>query len=102
MYGTVAKFRVKPGAEQRLREFDEMEWGLAMPGYIGEFALRSDANPNEWYMLVIFESKEAYFANADSPEQDARYRQLLELLDAEPEWHDGEIVYAWQAQMNLK
>ncbi len=44
--------------------------------------------------MVIFENKEAYFALANSPEQDARYRKLLEILEAPPEWHDGEIVYA--------
>ena len=31
-------------------------------------------------------------ANADSPAQDARYRQFRALLEADPEWHDGEIV----------
>jgi heme-degrading monooxygenase HmoA len=97
MYGTLAKLRVKPGAEEKLREFDEMERSAGIPGYIGEFALRADADPNVWYLMVAFESKEAYLANANSPEQDARYRQMLELLEAPPEWHDGEIVYAWQA-----
>ena len=37
-------------------------------------------------------SQFVYVANANSPEQDARYRQLLALLEEPPEWHDGEIV----------
>ena len=45
-------------------------------------------------MAVIFESKEAYVRNADSPDQDVSYRSMLEFLDGEPEWHDGEIVYS--------
>ena len=24
---------------------------------------------------------------------DARYRQMLQLFEEEPEWHDGEVVY---------
>ncbi len=38
--------------------------------------------------------KAAYMVLADSPEQDARYRKLLDLFEGEPEWHDGEIIDA--------
>jgi quinol monooxygenase YgiN len=51
-----------------------------------------DANPNEFYMAVIFTSKEAHHANANSPEQNARFQEMMALMAAEPEWHDGEIV----------
>ena len=64
-----------------------------MPGYVGLTAYRFDADPNELLMAVVFESKEAYWANAESPEQNARYREMLELLESEPGWQDGEIVY---------
>jgi len=30
--------------------------------------------------------------NADSPEQNTRYLEFRDLLEADPEWHDGEIV----------
>lgn len=43
-------------------------------------------------MAVVFESKEASFANAASPEQDARYRRFGQLLEDDPQGHDGEIV----------
>jgi hypothetical protein len=47
-------------------------------------------------MLVVgFESKEAYRANAESPEQNARYEQYVQLLDGPPEWNDGEIAYSF-------
>ncbi|TMD68968.1 MAG: hypothetical protein E6I91_03275 [Chloroflexi bacterium] len=35
---------------------------------------RSDIDPNIHYMAVVFESKEAYFANAERPETSACYR----------------------------
>jgi hypothetical protein len=43
-------------------------------------------------MVVAFESKDAYWANARSPEQDARFKEMRALLASDPEWHDGEIV----------
>jgi antibiotic biosynthesis monooxygenase (ABM) superfamily enzyme len=92
MYGTVARLRVKPGMEGQFlaltREFEQ----LHMPGFVHTYVYRMDANPNELYMAVVFDSKEAYTANAQSPEQDARYRRMLEPLESPPEWHDGEIV----------
>jgi hypothetical protein len=53
-----------------------------------------DADPDEYILAVAFESREAYAANAASPEQDARYQELRALLEADPEWNDGEIVHA--------
>lgn len=94
MYGTVARYTVKPGAEQKLLEFEASVRQVEMPGFVAEFILRTDADPSECYEVVVFESKEAYFGLANSPEQDARYRKRLELLEAEPEWHDGEIIHA--------
>lgn len=97
MYGTVARFRVKPGMESKLdelgRRFDE----LHVPGHLGEIVYQMDKDGNEYYQAVLFESKEAYVANASSPEQDARYRELLELLEGPPDWHDGEIVHSYLA-----
>jgi hypothetical protein len=96
MYGTVAHYLVKRGMEGRLRHILE-EQGRAfetgqVPGFVATYGYRMDADSNEYYLAVVFVSKEAYLANAQSPEQDARYRQLLPLLEREPEWHDGEIV----------
>lgn len=94
MYGTVARLRAKPGAEKKLIEMSQSETDLQLPGFVGQYVYRMDADPNEYYLVVVFESKEAYFANADSPEQDARYREFRALLEGDPEWHDGEIVYS--------
>lgn len=91
MYGTVAHMRIKPGAEgqltQQLKEFE----GLKVPGFVMTHLYRMDSDPNEYYMAVVFDTKEAYLANARSPEQDARYQQMRALLASDPEWHDGEI-----------
>lgn len=92
MYGTVARFQVKPGRDEQLMKLSRNPEYQQVPGWVGQVVYRSDANPNEYYIAVVFESKEAYWANAQSPEQDARFRELRELMAADPEWHDGEVV----------
>ena len=94
MYGTVARMRVRPGAEEQLmgqlREFQS----LHVPGFKNNFVYHMDNEPQEYYLVVIFESREAYWANAKSAEQDARYQQMAALLEAPPDWHDGEIIFS--------
>jgi antibiotic biosynthesis monooxygenase (ABM) superfamily enzyme len=94
MYGTVARMRLKAGSEARLQELMQEYEALEVPGYVGSTVYRMDDNPNEIYLTVLFDDRATYHANAQSPEQDARYREMLELLDGEPEWHDGEVVYS--------
>jgi heme-degrading monooxygenase HmoA len=94
MYGTVARMRLKPGMEERMQRMSEEQAGQ-ISGIVGEYVYRMDSDPNEYYLVVIFESKEAYVANANSPEQHARYQDLVAMMEAEPEWHDGEIVHQW-------
>ena len=42
--------------------------------------------------VVVFESKEAHIANANSPEQNESFAKLMEHLDSEPTWTDGEYI----------
>lgn len=91
MYGTIATFHVKPGKEQALRELND-EHADAIDGMVFEHVFRMDDDPQTLYIVVAFESKEAYRKNAESPEMHQRYLQYRELLDADPEWHDGEII----------
>jgi quinol monooxygenase YgiN len=91
MYGTIARLRVKPGKEEELRRLGQ-EMTPQIPGTVFHHVYRTDADPNELYLVVGFESEQAYRANAESPEQHQRYEQYRALLDADPEWHDGEII----------
>jgi quinol monooxygenase YgiN len=93
MYGTVARMKAKPGAEAKLKEAIKKFDSRYVPGAINAYLYRMDADPDEFYIAAIFQDKETYLANAESPEQDAEYQQMRELLVADPEWHDGEIVY---------
>ena len=93
MYGTVARMQVKPGAEEQFAGLAEEFEGLSIDGHLGTYVYRSDAEPNVVWLAVAFRDKEAYQRNAQSPEQDARYQKMRALLAADPEWHDGEIVF---------
>lgn len=93
MYGTIARMQAKPGMQDKLLEFMGRQAARSMRGYKTTYVYHMDADPNAYMIAVIFESREAYVANANSPEQDAEYRELLTMLQAPPEWHDGEIIY---------
>jgi heme-degrading monooxygenase HmoA len=92
MYGTVAKMKLKPGAEDKMMQ--AMEGAAnAQEGHVATYVFKSDADPNVHFVTTVFESKGAYKKFADSPEQDKRFHQMKELLAAEPEWHDGEVIH---------
>jgi antibiotic biosynthesis monooxygenase (ABM) superfamily enzyme len=94
MYGTIARMKLKAGKEEEFKALGQTEDELGIPGHLGEFIYRMDNDSNEYFMAVIFDSKESYHANANSPEQNSRYEQMVALLESEPEWHDGEIVHS--------
>jgi heme-degrading monooxygenase HmoA len=96
MYGTVARLRIKPGMEQQLVEFSIAEDAARIPGLLTEFVYRMDKDEQEYMLAVVFESKEAYWANANSPEQDERYHVMRSLLEADPEWYDGGVVHFYR------
>jgi quinol monooxygenase YgiN len=91
MYGTVARIQIRPGKEEELRQMGR-EMVAQIPGFVFQHVYRTDADPNIFFLVVAFTSKDAYQANAASPEQHQRYEQYRALLAAEPEWHDGEII----------
>ena len=94
MYGTIWRVRVKDGAEPALKALmDEFE-ARHVPGFIGHYAYRLDADPNVYMSAVVFASREAYVANANSPEQQALYERMTAVFDGAPEWFDGEITDA--------
>lgn len=90
MYGTIAKVQVNP---EKIEAMEALSKRIdRAPGQMARYVFRMDSNPNEFYLVAVFESREAYQANAASPEQHQRFLEFRALLTADPEWHDGEIV----------
>ena len=92
MYGTIARLQVKPGSAEELAALTSSHEDVEVPGFIATYAYRSDRDPDEIWLAVLFEDRESYHRNAADPAQDARYRTMRELLAADPEWHDGEVM----------
>jgi hypothetical protein len=92
MYGTVARMRLKPGMEERMRQLSREFEDARIPGYLFEYVFKLDGGDNDYILVAGFESRDAYMANANDPKQHERYLQYRELLQADPEWNDGEIV----------
>jgi hypothetical protein len=96
MYGSVFRIRPKAGKEQdivRMMEEFDRERRPNVKGALGGYMFKLDSGG--MMGVAIFQSKEDYRANAESPEQDAFYRHFRDLLEADPEWNDGEIVHGW-------
>jgi heme-degrading monooxygenase HmoA len=92
MYGSISRWHVKDGKQAELEQLADQLMRDRPPGSRSVYLYKSDADPREYWVAGVFESREAYTSNSATPEQDARFKQLRELMDADPEWHDGEIV----------
>ena len=92
MYGTIARIKIDPTKIEELKALGDSMGDPA--GQVARYVYLMDADPGELFLVAVFESKEAYWANAQSPEQHERFMQLQALLLADPEWHDGEILSA--------
>jgi quinol monooxygenase YgiN len=94
MYGTVAKLRFKSGsADEAMATVKAAEEAAASSGAAAVYLFRMDADPDEFFLVAIFNDKDAYFANADDPQTNADYEKWSKFLASDPEWHDGEVVY---------
>ena len=89
MYGSVFRMRPKSGMAQQLRDV-MMSNDRRPKGMVAAYLLSEDASETVWG-LAVFEDQQTYRDNASDPEQDVQYRRFRELLEADPEWHDGSI-----------
>lgn len=94
-YGTVARMRLLPGAEPLFRAQFEALVHEQLPGWLTTTFFQSDQDPLDVWMVVAFESREAYRANAERPNMDALYRRIRGCLATDPEWHDGFLMAAY-------
>ena len=94
MYGSVSRWRIKQGKQQELEQLADELMRERPAGSRAVYMYRSDNDPTEYWVVGVFESKNAYTSNSNTPEQDGRYRRLRALMETDPEWHDGEVVVA--------
>ena len=99
MYGTVARLRVKPGHAETLMALGQQSPDQEPPpGFVATYVFKTDRDPNEYTLVVLFQDRDSYHTNAARPEQDQQYRQMREHLETDPEWIDGEVIYTTTSQ----
>ena len=91
MYGTIFNLNIRPGHEDKLLAVMKEESTSKPEGMVAWFVMNPDEK-DEWTGVAIFESKEAYVANANRPEQHQLFLKMMEHLESEPTWTDGTYV----------
>ena len=92
MYGTIARFRIKPGVKDEFIKAMDGFGGATIDGWVADYYFQMNKHPDEFYLVAIFKDKGTYDANADSSEQHERYLVFRSYLVDDPEWHDGFIL----------
>jgi quinol monooxygenase YgiN len=95
MYGTIAILKVKDGQAGALSASMDRwhaERGDKVKGFLATSVHQNENNPSEYILSVVFASKEDYQANANDPEQDKWFHEMMTYLEKEPHWMDGEVV----------
>lgn len=101
MFMQVIRIRVRPEAWEKLRSLDERwerEQAPTAPGFRGSTILREIDAPDKAILAVLFESQELAQQNSDRPETNAWYRELLTLIEGEPEFIATEVLRSYQSR----
>ena len=94
MYGTIARFRIKPGVKDEFIRTIDSFGNVMISGWVADYYFQMDKDPDEFYLVAIFKDKETYLANADSAQQHEQYLKFRSFLVDDPEWNDGFILSA--------
>ena len=98
MYGTIFELKIRPGHQDKLLTTMKEDAFTSNPeGMVAWFVMNPDEK-DAWTGVAIFESKEAYVANANRPEQHQLFLKMMEHLESEPTWTDGTYVIGEIAQ----
>jgi hypothetical protein len=96
MYGTIARLKITRDNLGKLREESERQMQRPVAGFRMTHLLVPDDREDEAYLVVFFDDRASYTKNADDPAQHQDYLKMRALLDADPEWIDGEWS-SWEA-----
>lgn len=87
-FGSVFKMKPKAGKKDELLKMFSEGAERNVDGFVMGHAV--DAGDEVWG-IAVFRDEASYRKNADSPTQHEEYLKLRDLLEADPEWHDGTI-----------
>jgi quinol monooxygenase YgiN len=97
MFGTIYQMKPRAGQEQavadHLRRWDR-ERRASVSGAVAGYLFRSKEQPDVLVGVAVFDSEESYRKNADDPAQGRWYNELRQMLQADPDWNDGDVLVA--------
>ena len=92
MYGTLGRMTPKAGRRNELvAMMSSPPAGAAATGYRGGYVLKAD-DGDDVVLAVMYDDKDSYVAMVHDPQTDANFGKIMELLEAEPTWTDGEWI----------
>tara|TARA_B100000519_G_scaffold130496_1_gene112705 strand:- start:362 stop:664 length:303 start_codon:yes stop_codon:yes gene_type:complete len=90
MYGTIFTLKPKQGQKEKLVELLKRD-NETPDGMIGWFLMEPDEK-EELIGVAIFNSRESHVANSNRPEQHEFFLEMMNYLESEPEWTDGNYI----------
>jgi hypothetical protein len=94
MYGTIAHFRILQGTRDEFIKTMDSFGDDMIAGWRADYYFQMDRDSDEFYLVAIFDDKQSYDVNANSPDQHERYLKFRSFLVDDPQWSDGFIVSA--------
>ena len=94
MYGSIFSLKPKQGMREDL--INSLKDNSTPEGMIYWYVMNPD-DDGDLVGIAIFKSKEAYKLNAERPETHQNFIKMMEFLDEEPSWNDGEFVIGEKA-----
>ena len=90
MYGTIGRMTPKAGKRDELVALlSSPPSGAAAAGFRGAYLMKADEG-DEVLIAVMYGDKDAYVAMVHDPATDENFGKVMELLEEEPTWTDGE------------
>ena len=93
MYGTIMRAKIKAGQQDAFRWFAQEQGSPSdASGWVSsEFAVE-DKDPNRIVGIIRFKDKDSYVKNANAPQTNDNYNQMLKFLEGPPEWIDVHYI----------
>jgi quinol monooxygenase YgiN len=93
MYGTIMRAQTKPGQRDAfIAKMKQRGTPERNPGFVSAEVAAEDKNPNGVIAVIHFRDRDSYVTNAQRPEVDSEYREMIEYLEGPPEWTDVAYV----------
>jgi len=87
-FGSVFKMKPKAGKKDELLKMAMRDDGRDVDGFVMGHMV--DAGDEIWG-IAVFRDEASYRKNADDPKQHEEFLKMRDLLETDPEWHDGTV-----------